>query len=101
MTAKKGSEKKGEQPSFEQALGRLEKIVAEMEEGTLNLDDMIGRFEEGQELSAFCGKKLNEVERKIEKLVKQGDTLTTEPFEEDATEENGEAPDTGERGELF
>jgi exodeoxyribonuclease VII small subunit len=86
MVTKKQADKEEKEPSFEEALTRIEKIVSEMEEGTLNLDDMIGRFEEGQELIAFCGKKLNEVERKIEKLVKRGDALATEPFEGEAGE---------------
>ena len=55
-----------------------------MEGGDLSLEDMIKRFEEGQKLIGFCSKKLDEVERKIEILVKKGDTLEEEPFEESA-----------------
>lgn len=68
--------------SFEKALAELEAIVAEMESGRLGLDDMIQRFEKGQELAKFCTARLNEVERKIEILVKQGDTVSARPFEE-------------------
>ena len=68
--------------SFEKALAELEAIVAEMESGRLGLDDMIQRFEKGQELARFCTTRLNEVERKIEILVKQGDTVTAQPFED-------------------
>ncbi|MBN1557758.1 MAG: exodeoxyribonuclease VII small subunit [Lentisphaerae bacterium] len=70
-------------PTFEQALERLEAIVAEMEGGTLDLETMIARFEEGRKLVALCSAKLDEVERKIETLVKEGDTLRTEPMEDD------------------
>jgi exodeoxyribonuclease VII small subunit len=73
--------------SFEKALERLEKIVSEMESGSMSLEDMIARFEEGQGLIKFCSRKLNEVERKIEILVKKGDEIVTEPFEEEAAEE--------------
>ncbi len=58
-----------EKVSFEKSLERLEAIVKEMEGGELSLDDLIKRFEEGQKLVAVCGRKLNEVERKIELLV--------------------------------
>jgi len=70
-----------EQLNFEQALERLEKIVAEMEAGSLSLEKMTAHFEEGQKLVGFCSKKLNEVERKIEKLVKKGERLVSEPLD--------------------
>jgi len=69
--------------SFEASLERLESLVAEMEAGELSLDQMIAHFEEGSKLVAHCGKKLNEVERRIEKLVKKDGEITTEPFEPD------------------
>ncbi len=68
------------QPGFEEAMSRLETIVAEMEGGELSLEKMITRFEEGQNLIKSCSKTLNEVERKIEILVKKGDTAVAEPF---------------------
>lgn len=72
---------------FEKSLTRLEALVKEMEGGTLSLDQMMTRFEEGIKLSKICGAKLNEVEKKIEKLVKTGGRVTTAPL--DAT--GGEA----------
>ena len=65
---------------FEKSLERLETIVDEMENGSLTLEQMIKHFEEGSKLVALCSAKLNEVEQKIEKLVKKGGELTTEPF---------------------
>lgn len=65
---------------FEKALTRLEAIVDEMESGDLSLEQMIKHFEEGSKLVTLCSGKLNEVEQKIEKLVKKGGALTTEPF---------------------
>ncbi|HOM59704.1 MAG TPA: exodeoxyribonuclease VII small subunit [Kiritimatiellia bacterium] len=75
--------KKEEKPqSFEAALKRLEAIVDEMESGETELDAMIASFEEGQRLVAFCSAKLNEVEKRIEKIVKDGAGGTAvEPFE--------------------
>ena len=75
--------KKEENPmGFEAALKRLEVIVEEMESGETDLDTMIASFEEGQKLVKFCTAKLNEVEKKIEKIVKDGSGgVTVEPFE--------------------
>lgn len=78
MAAKETTKKNA---PFEESLARLEAIVKEMESGSLSLDRMIAHFEEGSALVKQCGDKLNEVERKIEVLIKKGDTLTTEPFE--------------------
>jgi exodeoxyribonuclease VII small subunit len=66
---------------FEKSLERLEAIVEEMESGDLSLEQMIKHFEEGSKLVTLCSGKLNEVEQKIEKLVKKGGALTEEPFE--------------------
>ena len=87
------------QPGFEKSLERLETIVREMESGELSLEKMMKHFEEGMGLVGICSTKLNEVERKIEMLVKKGDQTTLAPFETPAeTEEKEakEAPDAAE-----
>ncbi len=66
---------------FEKSLERLEAIVEEMERGDLSLEQMIKHFEEGSKLVTLCSSKLNEVEQKIEKLVKKGGALSAEAFE--------------------
>ena len=69
-------------PGFEDALKRLEQIVEQMEAGEMDLDAMVGAFEEGQKLIQLCTQKLNEVERRIELLVKGTDGAeATVPFE--------------------
>ena len=55
---------------FEQALEELEKLVDDMEQGELPLDDMIKHFERGTLLSKLCRQKLSKLEKKIEVLVK-------------------------------
>ena len=68
-------------PNFEKALERLEEIATAMESGELGLEKMVAAFEEGQKLVKLCSSKLNEVEKKIEMLVKKSDGTTgTEPF---------------------
>ncbi len=73
------SEEKTE--TFEGSLERLEMIVKAMEEGRLSLEQMTTHFEEGTHLISFCEKKLNEVERKIEILVKKNGTQQEIPFD--------------------
>lgn len=71
---------------FEKSLERLEELVGEMEGGELSLEEMISHFEEGSKLVDLCTNKLNEVEQKIEKLVKKDGELKEVPFETDETE---------------
>jgi len=68
-------------PTFEESLGRLEVIVREMESGELSLEQMMSGFEEGTQLVKVCTTQLNEVESKIEKLVKKDGEVVTEPFD--------------------
>ena len=69
---------------FEKSLARLEEVVEQMESGDLSLEEMIRHFEEGSKLADLCTKKLNEVEQKIEKLVKKDGELKEVPFEAEA-----------------
>lgn len=94
MTPKKKTEQGGAKAqNFEKSLERLEKIVEEMESGELGLEKLMAHFEEGQALVKACSGKLNEVEKKIEKLVEKSDKLATEPFEEDEEDEDEEDDD--------
>jgi len=72
---------KDESMTFEKALSRLEDIAQTMESGADSLDRMIEAFEEGVELVRFCNRKLDEIEKRIDILVKRGDRETTEPFD--------------------
>ena len=78
----KAGKKDGANPSFEQAIQRLEKIVADMEGAELPLEDVLKRYEEGSQLVRFCTQKLDEAEQKIEILQKRAaGSATLEPFE--------------------
>ena len=57
---------------FEDNLKRLEALVAKMESGELNLDEMIKAFEEGRALVKACQEDLSSVRLKIEKVTKSG-----------------------------
>lgn len=54
---------------FEASLRKLEALVGEMESGTLSLDEMMKRFEEGRSLVAFCTSELDAIRQRIEKVV--------------------------------
>ena len=69
--------------TFEEALARLEEIAQAMESGGLGLEKMVEAYEEGQTLVTECSSKLNEVEKRIELLVKRADGEDgVEPFGE-------------------
>lgn len=85
--ATRKTDKQEEKLRFEEALERLEVVVKEMESGELSLEKMMGHFEEGSKLVKFCSRQLDEVERKIEVLVKRDGAIVEEPFEAETGED--------------
>jgi exodeoxyribonuclease VII small subunit len=55
---------------FEVALEELESVVEQLESGDLSLEDSLAAFERGVGLIKYCNQKLNEVESKVELLMK-------------------------------
>ena len=51
-------------------MDELEQVVEQLESGDLALDDSLAAFEKGVGLVKFCNQKLNEVEKRVELLVK-------------------------------
>ena len=51
--------------SFEEQIAELEQIINELENGNLNLDDSVAKFEEGMKISKECNKMLENAEKKI------------------------------------
>ncbi|MBU0605548.1 MAG: exodeoxyribonuclease VII small subunit [Candidatus Omnitrophica bacterium] len=58
---------------FEESLKRLEKIVQELENGDLPLDEACEKYEEGIRLSKACAKKLEQAKKRVEILLKNED----------------------------
>jgi len=86
MARKEQNEKK-----FESALEDLEQVVEQLESGDLALEDSLAAFEKGVGLVKFCNQKLNEVEKKVELLIKDKEgKLQLKAFEDLAEDENGE-----------
>jgi exodeoxyribonuclease VII small subunit len=55
---------------FEEALKKLETIVAAMESEELPLETLLAKYEEGTRLARTCQEKLAEAELKIQQLEK-------------------------------
>ncbi len=59
--------------SFEDAIKRLEELVAALENGKAPLDESLALFEEGVALVAQCKKQLDNAEQKVKILTEKGD----------------------------
>ena len=56
--------------NFEQAIGELETILAEMERGETPLEESLARYERGTFLIGFCRSVLGKAEQQIEQMQK-------------------------------
>src|SRR5919107_5402249 len=80
--------------SFEAQLATLERIVRELEHGDLPLEQSLDLFEQGVKLSRECQERLNEAERRIEVLLRDGEGRTSAvAFERDEFAEEVDADD--------
>ena len=66
--------------NFEESMQKLETIANELEKGNLSLDESVNKFEEGMEVSKQCSKRLDDAEKRISILLKQGEELVEENF---------------------
>ncbi len=73
MEENKNPKEEQQEIKFEEALARLEAIVAQLENGGLSLEESMAQFEEGMRLNKLCQAKLREAEQKIERLVRKED----------------------------
>ena len=64
---------KEEQPSFEEALKKLETVVRKLEDDQVSLEESVNLFEEGTRLSAYCSSILETAELRIEKVNAQNE----------------------------
>ena len=71
-----------DEPRFEEALEQLEEIVNQLEAGDLELESALVAFEQGVALTRRCAGQLDDAERRIEQLVKDGEKWLVRPFEE-------------------
>lgn len=67
------------QPSFQESMNHLEKIVDQLEKNEIELEEAIHLFETGLQLVNQCDQQLKEFETKVNTLMKNNE----------AGEENG------------
>lgn len=76
---------------FEEALKKLEKIVGDLENGNIPLEEALEKYQEGIKLSGVCQKKLEAAKKKVEILLKAEDgSLELKPFDEKSVDEEEE-----------
>jgi len=71
-------------PDFEKTLAELEKLVANLEEGNLSLDESLSGFKHGIELTRQCQAVLDNAQQTVELLTNTQDEDSLKPFEPDA-----------------
>lgn len=69
---------------FEQAIGRIEELVARMEAERLPLDDLIKAYDEGTRLLDVCRQRLDDAQRRVDLISQRADgTASLTPFTDD------------------
>ena len=71
-------------PNFEETLAELEKLVVNLEEGDLSLDESLSGFKHGIELTRQCQETLDNAQQTVELLTNTQDEDSLQPFEPDA-----------------
>ena len=74
--------------TFEQALAELDRIVRELEDGKVGLEESLTRYEQGVSLLKKCYAQLRRAELRIQELVgidEQGNPIT-KPFQHTASD---------------
>ena len=69
--------------SFEEAMVRLEAVVAQLEKGECGLDQSLKLFEEGAKLAGRCEELLDQAEQKVDLLLANDEEV---PFKGEETD---------------
>ena len=69
--------------SFEEAMVRLEAVVAQLEKGECGLDQSLKLFEEGAKLAHQCEQLLDQAEQKVDLLLANDEEV---PFKGEETD---------------
>ncbi|MEM7524770.1 MAG: exodeoxyribonuclease VII small subunit [Pseudomonadota bacterium] len=69
--------------SFEDAMGELERVVAQLESGQAPLDKSIELYERGEALRRHCDERLKDAELRVQKIIQgaDGEAKGAEPFD--------------------
>ncbi len=71
-------EEKIENMDFENAMKKLEEINDRLEKNKVPLEEAVCLYEQGMKLVEYCGKKLDEAEGDIKKIIIDGDSESIE-----------------------
>ena len=67
--------------NFEESMKKLETIVTELENGNLNLDESVKKFEEGMKIAKQCNNILENAEKKITILLEKNGDFEEKPLD--------------------
>lgn len=81
--------------TFEQALARLSTIVDELEDPQKGLENALELFEEGVSLSRFCQARIDEIQKRVDVVLKE----TPEGFETEPLDDEDGPDDEDEEAE--
>ena len=68
---------------FEDAMQELEKLVEQMEQGDISLEESLKAFERGVKLTRTCQQALQDAEQKVQILLEKNGQSTLEPFSDE------------------
>lgn len=68
---------------FESSMEELEKLVEQMEQGDISLEESLKAFERGIKLTRTCQQALQEAEQKVQILLEKNGQQTLEPFNDE------------------
>jgi exodeoxyribonuclease VII small subunit len=71
-------------PDFEKTLTELEKLVVNLEEGDLSLDESLSNFKLGIELTRQCQSALDNAQQTVEQLIDVENEESPQAFKPDA-----------------
>ena len=60
---------------FEEKVDELEKIIAELENGNIELEDSIEKYAYAMKLAKDCDEKLKNIEEKVNKIIQENGTI--------------------------
>jgi len=88
---RKGGAVPDDEPRVDTVLGDLEQVVDELESGDLPLEEALARFERGVRLAKDGARMLDDMERRVEVLLADGDDDDARaPFEAESETEHDE-----------
>ena len=70
-----------EKMTFETAMGELESIVSDLENGSIELEESIEKYQRGIQLKKHCDQKLKEANMKIDQIeIDKDGNVSEKPF---------------------